>query len=78
MHSHDEYEIFVALTGQATLIADRERTPFAAGDIAHLPPGSRHYVVGSDGADFEFYAIWWNTELSREFVARHDSSGPVR
>jgi mannose-6-phosphate isomerase-like protein (cupin superfamily) len=73
-HAHHEYEIFIALAGSGVLIVDDERRPFAAGDIAHLTPGSRHRVVNDSGQDFEYYGIWWDTEMSAAFVARHETS----
>jgi mannose-6-phosphate isomerase-like protein (cupin superfamily) len=73
-HSHHEYEIFIALAGRATLAVDDQRAGFVAGDIAHLRPGTTHWVVNDDTADFEFYAIWWDTDMSAAFVARHEGA----
>jgi mannose-6-phosphate isomerase-like protein (cupin superfamily) len=70
-HSHHEYEIFIAMTGKATLVLDGERHEFAAGDIVHLPPGSTHQVLADRGTDFEYYGIWWDTEMSERFAERH-------
>jgi mannose-6-phosphate isomerase-like protein (cupin superfamily) len=70
-HSHHEYEIFIAMTGQATLVVDDERRRFEAGDIAHMRPGSTHYVINDSPGDFEFYAIWWDDTLSARFIDRH-------
>jgi mannose-6-phosphate isomerase-like protein (cupin superfamily) len=71
-HAHHEYEIFIAMTGRATLVVGDERREFAAGDIAHLPPGCTHHVANDGGDDFEFYAIWWDREMSTGFAARHE------
>jgi mannose-6-phosphate isomerase-like protein (cupin superfamily) len=70
-HDHHEYEIFIGLTGEGELVADGVRTPFRAGDIARLPPGVHHQVVNDGTADFTYYAIWWDTDMSERFVARH-------
>lgn len=78
-HDHHEHEIFIAMAGRSTLVVDGERHEFAAGDIAQLPPGCNHYVV-NDGAgqaepqDFEFYAVWWDAEMSAKFTARDAES----
>jgi mannose-6-phosphate isomerase-like protein (cupin superfamily) len=69
-HAHHEYEIFIAVAGRGTLVADGERRPFAAGDIAFLPPGCTHHVVNDELVDFEFYGIWWDAAVSVSFLAR--------
>jgi mannose-6-phosphate isomerase-like protein (cupin superfamily) len=74
-HSHDEYEIFVAVSGTATLESDGERSPFVTGDVAYLHPGSFHTVINETEADFEFYSVWWDTEMSDRFQARHTQAG---
>lgn len=48
--------------------AERE---FAAGDIVHLPPGCDHKVVNGSAEDFEYYGIWWDTDMSESFLTRH-------
>jgi mannose-6-phosphate isomerase-like protein (cupin superfamily) len=73
-HSHHEYEIFIAISGDAELVVDGERHPFAAGDIVRLPVGSHHGVVNNGDTDFEYYGIWWDQEMSAAFVGRHEAS----
>jgi oxalate decarboxylase/phosphoglucose isomerase-like protein (cupin superfamily) len=70
-HAHHEYEIFIAMSGSAQLVVEDERGAFKAGDIAFLTPGREHNVVNDSDADFEFYAIWWDPQMSADFVARH-------
>lgn len=70
-HSHHEYEIFIAVSGAAEVVVDGERHPFAAGDIVRLPPGSTHRVVNNGAADFEYYGLWWDAEMSAQFMVRH-------
>jgi mannose-6-phosphate isomerase-like protein (cupin superfamily) len=72
-HAHHEYEIFIAVTGRATLAVERERAEFRAGDIAHLPPGCTHWVINDGPEDFEFYAVWWDPAMSTAFVTRHEA-----
>jgi len=69
-HAHHEYEIFIAMTGRAAVTADGERRDFMAGDIVHLRPGVEHQVVNDNDQDFEYYAIWWDTEMSHRFLDR--------
>lgn len=71
-HSHHEHEIFIATRGAATVECDGETSPFVAGDIAHFVPGTRHRVINSGDADFEFYCIWWDTDLAGRFAERVD------
>lgn len=75
-HSHHEYEIFIALSGNAAIEVDGQRRAFVAGDIVHLPPGSTHHVINDGHEDFEYYGIWWDAEMSAGFLARH--SGTTR
>ena len=72
-HSHHEFEIFIAMSGSAALVVDGEQRAFVAGDIAYLPPGSTHRVVNDGEADFEYYGIWWDAEMSGRFTARHEA-----
>jgi mannose-6-phosphate isomerase-like protein (cupin superfamily) len=73
-HAHHEYEIFIAISGTATLVVDGERRGLVAGDVAHQPPGSLHQVVNDGERDFEYYGLWWDTAMSVDFVARHKTS----
>ncbi len=70
-HAHHEHEIFIALAGRGTLVADGARRPFAAGDIAFLPPGCLHQVVNDSPEDVEYYGIWWDAAMSGAFLARN-------
>ncbi|MFI5527557.1 cupin domain-containing protein [Kitasatospora sp. NPDC051853] len=70
-HSHHEYEIFIALSGDGALVVDGVEREFKAGDIVHLPPGSTHRVVNRSDADFEYYGIWWDAPMAADFLARH-------
>ncbi|WP_433649992.1 cupin domain-containing protein [Micromonospora zamorensis] len=75
VHGHHEYEIWVAMTGQAEIISDGVRKPFVAGDVVYLPPGSRHQVVNDSDDEFQMYALWWDAELAHRFSARHEEDG---
>jgi mannose-6-phosphate isomerase-like protein (cupin superfamily) len=69
-HAHHEYEVFIAMTGRSKLSVDGEQFEFAAGDIVHLPPGCMHKVVNDGAEDFEYYGIWWDAEMSANFLTR--------
>jgi mannose-6-phosphate isomerase-like protein (cupin superfamily) len=71
-HSHHEYEIFIAVTGEAQLESDDERRAFRAGDIVHFPPGTEHRVINEGSTEFEMYSVWWDPEMSERFVQRHE------
>ncbi|WP_066954641.1 cupin domain-containing protein [Streptomyces lushanensis] len=71
-HDHHEYEIWVAMTGEAEIISEGRRVPFTAGDVVHFQPGTRHQVVNDGAADFQMYAVWWDAELAERFTARHN------
>jgi mannose-6-phosphate isomerase-like protein (cupin superfamily) len=74
-HAHHEYEIFIALNGEATVTADGEDAPFVAGDVAYFPPGVEHQVVNGGDRDFEMYSVWWDREMTERFATSHDD-GP--
>jgi mannose-6-phosphate isomerase-like protein (cupin superfamily) len=73
-HSHHEYEIFVAMTGEAVLESQGERAPFRAGDIVHFPPHTEHRVVNESAEDFQMYSVWWDEDMSVRFAARHGAT----
>ncbi|MDL4774177.1 MULTISPECIES: cupin domain-containing protein [Thermomonosporaceae] len=70
-HGHHEYEIWVAVTGQAELLSEGRREPFRAGDVVHFRPDVRHQVVNDGDEPFEMYAIWWDVEMTERFTVRH-------
>lgn len=71
-HAHHEYEIFIAVSGSAVLESKGERTTFEPGDVVHFPPFTDHQVINeSTDEDFEMYTVWWDTDMSSAFTARH-------
>ncbi|ETK33441.1 cupin domain-containing protein [Microbispora sp. ATCC PTA-5024] len=70
-HAHHEYEVFIAVSGEAVLVSGGERTPFRPGDLVHFPPYVDHQVVNEGDEDFEMYAVWWDVPMSERFTARH-------
>ena len=73
-HSHHEYEIWVAMTGAATIVTEAGRTPFVAGDVVHFPPQTRHQVVNDGDTDFQMYSVWWDAEMAEKFAERHEGA----
>lgn len=67
-HAHGEHEIFIGMAGRAEVVAEDGRHEFAAGDIAFLPPNLEHHLVNEHGEDFSYYAIWWDSETSADFI----------
>jgi mannose-6-phosphate isomerase-like protein (cupin superfamily) len=74
-HAHHEYEIWVAMTGKATIVTDAGRTPFVAGDVVHFEPGFKHQVINDGDGDFQMYAVWWDAEMTDRFARRHEAAG---
>lgn len=70
-HAHHEYEIFIAVRGEATLVSGSRRQPFRTGDIAYLSPGVTHQVANEGSQDFEMYSVWWDTDMAHRFTERH-------
>jgi mannose-6-phosphate isomerase-like protein (cupin superfamily) len=73
-HAHHEYEIFIAVSGEGALESEGARSPFMPGDVAHFPPGVRHQVINAGVGDFQFYSVWWDTDMSASFRTRHSGS----
>jgi len=70
-HAHHEYEIFIAVAGEAVLESAGESTRFAPGDVVHFPPHVEHQVRNLGERDFEMYTIWWDRDMSDVFTDRH-------
>jgi mannose-6-phosphate isomerase-like protein (cupin superfamily) len=70
LHSHHEHEIFIAVRGEAVIECDGDRAPFRTGDVAFFRPGRQHRVLNDNDEDFEFYSVWWDQEMSEQFIAR--------
>ncbi|MGH7995451.1 MAG: cupin domain-containing protein [Opitutaceae bacterium] len=57
-HAHQaQWELFVALAGEATVRTEGERTAVRAGDAFLQAPGTAHQIVNTGAADFVFYVI---------------------
>jgi quercetin dioxygenase-like cupin family protein len=69
-HAHEQYEIFIAVSGQAFLESNGERILFRKGDIVHFPPHTEHQVINDGSEDFEMYAVWWDAQTAQAFTAR--------
>jgi mannose-6-phosphate isomerase-like protein (cupin superfamily) len=74
-HAHHEYEIFIAVSGEALLESRGERTRFAPGDVVHFPPHTDHQVINAGAQDFEMYTVWWDREMNDRFARRDDAEG---
>jgi mannose-6-phosphate isomerase-like protein (cupin superfamily) len=76
-HAHHEHEIWIAMFGSAEIVYDGERSAFAAGDVAYLPPHAAHQVVNDGDECFAMYAVWWDAETvgrSGLAVVAHEGS----
>jgi mannose-6-phosphate isomerase-like protein (cupin superfamily) len=71
-HAHHEHEIFIGMSGRATVVTPDRRYDFAAGDIAFLRPEIEHHLINETDDDFAYYAIWYDRAMSEEFVAHED------
>jgi mannose-6-phosphate isomerase-like protein (cupin superfamily) len=69
-HAHEDREIFFVMSGRAEVRGGGKRYEIAAGDLVFLPPGLAHQVVNETDEDVSYYAIWWDTSMSEEFLAR--------
>lgn len=67
-HAHHEAEIFIAIEGEATLEAHGRQEAFCRGDVAFFRPGVAHRVVNGGEQDFVMYSIWWDEEMSHQWL----------
>ena len=74
-HYHHEHEIFIGISGEATVESDTERRTFRAGDVVLFPPGVAHRVINDRDTDFEMYSIWWDQDLSRAYIVLSQQAG---
>jgi mannose-6-phosphate isomerase-like protein (cupin superfamily) len=74
-HAHHEREIFIGMAGRADVVSGDQRQEFAAGDIAFVRPGAEHRIANTRDEDFSYYAIWWDTAMSAEFLAQTAETG---
>lgn len=57
-HAHTvQWELFVVLSGSATVRADAETHAVQAGEAFVQPPGVAHQIVNTGAEDFVFYVI---------------------
>ena len=50
MHAHDHVEIACLYRGNCTLIFDEQSRALKPGDLCIIPPGARHYIMGTADA----------------------------
>jgi len=41
--------------------------------VVQFQPQEWHSVVNESGSDFEMYCVWWDTDMTQRFAARHES-----
>ncbi len=56
-HWHTTDQVLIAIMGSGFLAADDEHLPLAAGDIAFIPKGTRHWHGANSGSTFTHLAI---------------------
>jgi len=71
-HSHDEYELFIAIDGTAEVRVGERYIQAQKGDLVLLPLNTEHSVKNSSDADFHFYSIWWDKESASKFLATQE------
>lgn len=74
-HAHHEYEIFIAVSGEAFLESEGERIVFKQGDVVHFPPHHDHQVINEGAEDFQMYSVWWDPEMTSRFQVRDRGEG---
>jgi uncharacterized cupin superfamily protein len=58
LHAHTiQWELFVVVSGSATVRSDKEIHVVNAGDVFIQPPGTAHQILNTGTEDFVFYVI---------------------
>ena len=73
-HAHHEHEIFIAIKGKALIECEGALTEFVAGDIVQFYPDTKHSVINNTDTDFEMYSVWWDRNMSDQFLKRARSN----
>jgi mannose-6-phosphate isomerase-like protein (cupin superfamily) len=73
---HPDYEMWIAMTGQAVVEVGGEERSFSSGDVLYLPPETPHRVINRSDRDFEMYSVWWDRSLAGRFNERHEAGAP--
>lgn len=60
LHSHDEEETFVVISGSAELEVDGETTTLNFGDVAYLPRFAKHCLRNRSEHPFVMIDIYWD------------------
>ncbi|MGW5049552.1 cupin domain-containing protein [Actinokineospora sp. NPDC004072] len=68
-HAHGEREIMIAMAGSGVVVSDEGRLEFNAGDIVYMPAHIGHSVHNERDEDFSYYSIWWDRDMTTEFLA---------
>jgi oxalate decarboxylase/phosphoglucose isomerase-like protein (cupin superfamily) len=58
----DENELFIVISGQASVVVGDETHSVAKGDMVFIQHGLSHHITNNSDEDFHFYSIWWNSE----------------
>lgn len=59
-HCHQDGEMFIALSGQATAVVGGRPHRLAPGDVAYIPPFTFHELRNDDDAEpFDLVSIYW-------------------
>ncbi|OMQ27060.1 cupin domain-containing protein [Serratia oryzae] len=67
-HSHDEYELFIAIHGHAEVRIGERFIEAEKGDLVLLPLNTEHSVRNNSNEDFHFYSIWWDKKSASQFL----------
>ena len=71
LHSHTTDQILIVTAGLGIVATESEEREIAAGDVAFIPAGERHWHGARPGHDLTHWAI---TGAGKTFVASDDRS----
>jgi len=62
LHSHDEEETFIILSGEGIISVDGETQDVKRGDVIYLPRKARHSITNaSQNERLDFLTIFWGS-----------------
>lgn len=62
-HSEEAQESILVLSGECLLLVEGQERPLQAWDFVHLPPGTRHVVVGAGDGPCAFLMVGTRKEV---------------
>ncbi len=68
LHTHDEFEIYINLSGDVSFLVENRLYPLSRGDVIIARPGEHHHCVYRSDADHTFFWILFDANKNKELT----------